>query len=457
MVRLKKVGASPIDWPALFMQQWPRTLALSGTVELAFSGGVDSTVLLDGLVRIREQFGFRLSAVHVHHGLNNCADQWAEHCEVVCTDYQVPLQIAHVNITHHKNGIEAAARQARYAIFCRSQAHAVLLAHHADDQAETYLLQALRGGSVHALCAMQMCRALTPDILLWRPLLMLTKAELIAYAKAAKLRWVEDGSNANTHYRRNWLRHAVMPVLGKGVPNYQRHLQHSATCMADAAALLDEIILQDLSDCMHQGCLLIERLQRLSNPRQKQLLLRWAQKSALGTPSKRSLDEFLRQIQQAKLDKLPTWHLPNGQVYCYRSMLWPLPDAKLSCGPVRIDHTDTVALPQWGGVLSWCVAKDGLPYPLIQAGLYLMRAPAGTRFYTKSGAKRLNKLFQTVHLPIFLQKRWPVLLNTNQCCVAIPSIRVASDQAVNNGFWPQWVMDDLPDFRPTSYSIEKAT
>ena len=441
MATLNELDANIFDGLALLTRQWPDALKQHSTLELAFSGGLDSTVLLHLLYQARSEIGFTLTALHVHHGLSSYADQWLKHSKSICESFQIPLRIERVTVITQKKGLEAAARKARYEVFCQSKAEAVVLAHHADDQAETCLLQILRGGGVHALSAMPVWRDLTKYVGLWRPLLSLTKKQLMQYAHTYQLKWIEDDSNDCLSYRRNWLRHKILPTIANYLPNYRQHLQHCASRMAESAKLLDEIAHNDLAQFVQDGHLQLDCLVKLSLPRQKQLLLRWVQSCQLGTPTEASVNNFLQQLYQASLDKMPAWRLPYGNVYRYKTQLWPVPFAILDCKPFFIHDITTQYFGQWGGQLRWRKAKFGLSTKVIQAGLILSLAPTGTKIKTHGGHKRLKALFQEAIIPPFLRRYWPVLLDKNQRCIAIPSVAIACDQLSEKGVWPEWVID----------------
>jgi len=236
----------------------------AGPLLVGFSGGLDSSVLLH---RLRHDPALRaraLAAVHVHHGLHPDADHWQRHCQQVCAEWQVPLQCIQVEVEQNRgDGLEAAAREARYAAFAKAlPANGILaLAQHQDDQAETVLLRALRGSGVDGLAAMRPWRAFAGGWL-WRPLLNLPRARLLVYARAHGLDWMEDPSNAHTHFDRNYLRHEVMPKLAARWPHAAARLAHVATLQAEAQALLDvetdallSACLSDSSDTLHVACL----------------------------------------------------------------------------------------------------------------------------------------------------------------------------------------------------------
>ncbi|HEX7560067.1 MAG TPA: tRNA lysidine(34) synthetase TilS, partial [Usitatibacter sp.] len=166
---------------------------------MGFSGGLDSTVLLDLMVRHGRETGRAVSAVHVHHGLSPNADAWADFCAAFCAARRVPLAIERVRVDRDSaEGLEGAARAARYAVYANREEPVVALAHHLDDQAETVLLQLLRGTGLKGVAAMPETRALAGSgVRIYRPFLAFPRAALLEYAKAAGLEWIEDESNAS--------------------------------------------------------------------------------------------------------------------------------------------------------------------------------------------------------------------------------------------------------------------
>jgi len=217
---------------------------------VAYSGGLDSHVLLHALAAVREQLPAPLVAVHVNHNLQSAAADWDAHCRAVCADLNIEYRSLSVD-ARHANGEspEAAARAARYrAITELLPAGQVLLtAHHQDDQAETLLLQLLRGAGPKGLAAMPESSALGQGRLL-RPLLAVSRAELQAYAEQQELRWIEDPSNAQLDYDRNYLRHNILPLLQQRWPATSAVLARGARHQADAAQLLYELAAIDLQD-----------------------------------------------------------------------------------------------------------------------------------------------------------------------------------------------------------------
>lgn len=208
---------------------------------VGFSGGLDSTVLLHRLLRQPSSGGtHRLRAIHVHHGLQPGADAWALHCRQLCTEWNIPLQIVRVDVQRDSGlGPEAAARTVRYAAFrqAMTDGSVLVLAHHRDDQAETFMLQALRAASVDGLRGMPAWRRFDPGWL-WRPLLPCSRLQLLQEAQQHGLRWIDDPSNTRTDADRNFLRLQVLPLLRQRWPQADAALARSAGLAAEAVDLL---------------------------------------------------------------------------------------------------------------------------------------------------------------------------------------------------------------------------
>lgn len=282
---------------ALFLRQHPPGRRLS----VGFSGGLDSTVLLHLLAGLRDELGFTLSAVHVHHGLSPQADAWVEHCRRQCAALNVPLQVARVAVNRAGLGFEAAAREARYRVFAGVDADALALAQQRDDQAETVLLQLLRGAGMKGLAAMPAERALGP-IKLLRPLLDVTRGEIEAYARAQGLSWVDDESNADAAMRRNAARHHLLPVLEGLFPGGAATLAQAAATFAETASLLDALACLD--GAAAPDGLAVAHLAELDAARARNLLRHYLELH--GIPIRRDrLHEALAQMLEARADAQP--------------------------------------------------------------------------------------------------------------------------------------------------------
>jgi tRNA(Ile)-lysidine synthase len=214
-------------------------------VAAGFSGGVDSTVLVHALHRLAPEFGYALSAIHVHHGLSPNADAWRRACARLCRALGVPFAARRVAVRRSRRGLEGEARAQRRAVFARLRADAVALGHQLDDQAETVLLNLLRGAGLAGAAAMPGVGRLGAKLLL-RPLLAVPRETILAYARAHDLAWIEDESNANEALTRNFLRRRVAPLLAGRFPRWRENLaraaRHFAAARLDARLLLREYL-----------------------------------------------------------------------------------------------------------------------------------------------------------------------------------------------------------------------
>ncbi|MDQ7990503.1 MAG: tRNA lysidine(34) synthetase TilS [Candidatus Dactylopiibacterium sp.] len=250
-------------------------------VAIGYSGGVDSTVLLHALADLREARGFALEAVHIHHGLSPFADAWATHCQAGCDALGVPLRIVRVQPIPAGKGLEAAARAARHAVFAALDVDWIALAHHADDQAETLLQRLVRGTGVAGAAAM---RPLDAARRLWRPLLAVRRADILGEAHAQGLAWIEDESNADTHFLRNFLRHQILAPLDARLPAANANLLRACAHFAEADALLTEVSAGDAEWIGLARAGARTRWRSLGEARQRNLLRHWLREDGAQAP-----------------------------------------------------------------------------------------------------------------------------------------------------------------------------
>jgi tRNA(Ile)-lysidine synthase len=296
-------------------------------VTLALSGGVDSVAALDLLARLAAAHPFALTCLHVDHGISPNAARWARFARAVARRYGLRCTVRKVDLApYRKLGVEGAARAARYAAFARAAADFVVLAHHRDDQAETVLLQLLRGAGPAGLAAMPVVRAPAgrgPRLL--RPLLDAPRTELEAYARAQRLEWVEDETNADERRTRNWLRRRVLPLLRERNPNVAATLARSAAHAAEADALVRALAAIDAREASRDGRLQAAGLARLPRARAKNVL-RWLLSDAGGpTPESAHLDELVRQLATARGDGLVRLKVGGLEVRRFRGAVWVVP------------------------------------------------------------------------------------------------------------------------------------
>jgi tRNA(Ile)-lysidine synthase len=274
------------------------------SMTVALSGGVDSVVLLHLLHQLQKTHHFNLKASHVHHGLSKNADRWVKFCEKLCTKLSVPLDVHYIKLPQKKSlGIEGEARQLRYEKLLQSQTDLVVLAHHEDDQAETFLLQLIRGAGVKGLSSMA---HFDETRRLWRPLLNTSRIDIESYAKKHQLKWIEDESNQNIDFDRNFIRSKILPILKNRFIHIVKVISRSASHLAEAQHLLDELAKIDLKNFLKSNIykhkLQVKTLEKLSLSRAKNILRYWLEMNDQLMPSKDLLDELLRQVLTAKKD-----------------------------------------------------------------------------------------------------------------------------------------------------------
>ncbi|MFC3606408.1 tRNA lysidine(34) synthetase TilS [Stutzerimonas tarimensis] len=380
---------------------------------IAFSGGLDSTVLLHLLASLRDELELPpLSAIHVHHGLQPAADAWADHCRLVCDALGIEFLVRRV-APGQGASLENAARQARYAALggCLGKGEALLTAQHRDDQAETLLYRLLRGSGVRGLAAIPPSRPFAQGHLL-RPLLAVGRERLLAYATARQLSWVEDPSNGDQRFDRNYLRQSLLPALRKRWPQAQANLARTAGHMRDAQALLDELAVLDLDSVaggsrfawLDLPSLDLAALTGLSASRQRNLLRHWLadQVSMPDTDHWRGWDA----LRDAAADRAPRWRLAGGELVRGEGRIWFL------AGP-WLAEPETGELP-WSDLGRALVLPgngslrlEGLP----PAGELQVRYRQGgeTMRVPERGERDLKRLLNEAQVPVFLRCRLPLL------------------------------------------------
>ncbi|CAM8368270.1 tRNA lysidine(34) synthetase TilS [Candidatus Methylopumilus planktonicus] len=274
------------------------------SMTIALSGGIDSVVLLHLLHQLQKTQNFTLKASHVHHGLSKNADKWVKFCEKLCTKLSVPLDVHRIKLPQKKSlGIEGEARRLRYEKLLQAKTSLIVLAHHEDDQAETFLLQLIRGAGVKGLSSMARFDATRR---LWRPLLNTSRIDIESYAKKHKLKWIEDESNNNIDFDRNFIRSKILPILKNRFNHIIKVISRSSSHLAEAQHLLDDLAKIDLKKCLksnkYKYKLQVKTLNKLSLSRAKNVLRYWLELNDQIMPSRDLLDELLRQVLTAKKD-----------------------------------------------------------------------------------------------------------------------------------------------------------
>lgn len=372
--------------PAVFAQAMAclRETYSPSAIALACSGGLDSMALLSLAHAWSAQHRIPLHAFHIHHGLSPNADAWLTHCAHACAALGIAFDHRRVAVARGKDGLESAARKERYRTLgdlCLAHGAPLLLtAHHLDDQAETILLQLLRGSGPAGLSGMDAANRApgllgSAELVMARPLLSVARGQLEGYAAEAGLSWVEDESNSDPRFARNALRHGVMPALAASFPGYQQRLARGAAHVQAAQRILDEVAAQDLAACLDGEALDLERARQLSPERIDNLLRHLFAVRGLAMPSTAWLAEMTSQLFSAREDaQLKVTH-PACDIRRHRGKLHITPKLPELAGMrdpddegvlvkegqgFRWNGEDSLAFPAYGGVLRFERAADGI-------------------------------------------------------------------------------------------------
>lgn len=349
---------------------------------VAFSGGLDSHVLLHYL---KHEFPeLNINAIHINHQLLPEAKQWEKHCQAVCDQLGIPLRIIRVTI-HKKSGdsLEALARKKRYDAFKKllKKSDVLFTAHHQDDQAETVLLQLFRGAGLRGVSAMPSVSHLGNGFML-RPFLNFTRETLLDYANENKLKWIEDPSNQDTRFDRNYLRQLIFPTLKKRWPE------------------ITKILLRFSKHCAEQEKLLRGQSKHLLHVQQKNIIRHLILENKLDLPSEKVLDEILK-IQHAKSDKNPVVTWGDNQCRRFKNKLYFLKTPK---NKITLSKKNIVWL------------KKNLPYDLNDKNIAVKYRTGGEKIRLKNSShtKTLKNLFQTWEIPTWERDKIPLIYYKNK-------------------------------------------
>lgn len=405
---------------------------------VALSGGVDSVVLLHALaaLRVDGQTGWKLTAHHVHHGLSPNADAWLLHCQALCASLKVPLTTEKIQVDREsRTGIEAAARAARYESLDKVDAQIVALAHHSRDQAETVLLQLLRGAGAAGLAAMP-----GAAVRYERPLLGVPKAAISAYAASYALAWVEDESNADTRFARNRLRAQVWPALIGAFPSAEVTLSRAASHQADAAMLLAELAAIDAKNCAAGGALQLAAFNALSRPRKANLLRYWLAKSGVAVPGTETLREWLQQLSSNEPTQSICLQCADGKntMRVYRGSAWIVREVPRWYASAWHGELSLILKGDHGiaGHVTSIRSPDANALRLPLSGetwaLRMREIGDAIELSPRSGSVAVKNLFQNAAIPPWRRERWPLLV-CGRTVAAIIGIATANTYKVRAG------------------------
>lgn len=456
----------------LLSSEWISQLSNFSQLIVGFSGGLDSTVLLHALAS-HPSFHEKLVAVHINHGLSSNSELWQDHCKQFCFNLGVNF-IAHSVTFDRLTNIEEGARTARYAFFSsmlKTQG-CLILAHHLDDQAETVLLQLFRGAGVDGLAAMSELGPLGLGTVS-RPLLSYSRAQLEQYAAVHELTWIEDESNQDIKYSRNYLRHRVMPVLTEQWPGVVGTIARAAGHCQQARMNLDDLALQDSQDLLlpesvnssiltsssrslsgisrHlatsmdpadkqlnsednkgilptfieceqvlKSSLKIEPLKALSFERITNVLRFWLKKNQVLLPSTLTFQRLIHEVVFASSDAMPIVSWDGVQVRRYQQQLYLLKKEE-DFLPSCISWSEFPKPLEYANKTLSLLAKKSNQGCMVPQGaaVQVKFRRGGEEFFLHGQTKQLKKLFQEWAVPPWLRSKIPLVYINDQLAVVV--------------------------------------
>lgn len=405
---------------------------------VAFSGGRDSHVLLDALVKLKAHYQFQLEAIHINHGLQAVASEWVRHCSDVCDAYGIPLHTINLSLQILPGeSLEEKARIHRYqAMQNHVDEHTILLtAHTIDDQAETYLLQLIRGSGVKGLAGIAPNKSFGKGALA-RPLLSISRNEIATYAKQRHLTWIEDPSNQNLKLRRNFIRSEILKPLERLHPNSSHCIARSAKHCQDTLTILEEYLDQDLAKCLGDKPLTLnaEKLKAFSAQKQAWVLRHWLSQHQVSLPSLRKCQELLRQMLGAKEDAQPQVSWGTWQLRRYKQLIYLLSTNELFDTSVKHEwHLQSPiqltngqrwhAIPTLGRGVA--IAK------LVDDTIQISYRQGGERCHlaNQQNSKALKKVLQQLDIPPWEREKLPLFYH-GESLIGVGSLFICQDWLV---------------------------
>lgn len=391
--------------------------AASGRLLIAFSGGLDSTVLLHSIaIAARDLPRYTVCAVHIDHQLHPESRRWRQHCAETAGALNVEYRHRQVHVDPRSGGLEAAARDARYEALrgLMVAGDCLVTAHHADDQLETLLLALMRGAGVRGLAGMPACQPFGPG---WhmRPLLEFTRDELRRWADAEALQWLTDPSNEGRRFDRNYLRHEVIPFLTRRWPAAARASARSAGHLADASALLGELAASDVAAASVGDCLSVDRLAAMAGPRRRNALRFWLKVRGARMPSTRKLFSLEHDMLAAQGDRLPCIEWDGFEVRRHRGLLYAAdaqPRLETVSQPLVWNWREPIDLPSGLGRLrTEAVDRSGFSAATLPPQIEVRFRTGGEQLKVAGDAhhRKLKKLLQSSSVLPWWRDRIPLL------------------------------------------------
>ncbi len=387
----------------------------------------------------------KLVAIHINHGLQDEASSWNSFCRNQAEKYNIPYQSFNANLNNAVSNIEELARKERYRIFAEqmSENDILLTAHHRDDQAETLLLQLMRGAGVDGLSAMPEVADFHQGQLL-RPLLPFPRTELESYANEYQLPWVEDPSNTDNRFDRNYLRNNVLPLLEKRWPAASSNISRSAINCREAAELVQVKSSEDLGHCLgkYQHTLSIKELNQFSLARKHFIIRSWLQTNKATLPDRNKVEKICTEMIQAREDAQPLISWSNLELQRFNDFLYLLkPIQEQQPEEIMITRRDIengyTELPGPAGKLVIKLGEGTEDQNLPRLSVRFRAKGESVELFNRPGRRKLKKLFQEWNIPPWMRDFVP-LLYCNHQCVAVADFAVcaeAGDTMVRVSSW----------------------
>lgn len=422
---------------------------------IAFSGGVDSHVLLHVLASHQHQLeSKKIQAVHINHSLSPNADQWAERCQKMCEQLKIEFVVIDVDATPRLGeSPEARARTARYEAISKlvRKGDCLLTAHHQDDQVETLLLQLMRGSGPKGLSAMPEFSSFSNGMMA-RPLINVRRDDVLSYAVKNQLKWIEDESNRDVKFDRNFIRHEVIPRLQQRWPSLSQTISRSARYCAEAVEIIETSAHKALEKINPYGreSISIASLQQYSVVEQKNILRYWFQTQGLDTPSSAQLDQVIEQVLTAAIDATPRLTWEGSEVRRYRDQLYAIPRLKeVSIDqPVSWNLQEPLALPNVGILNFTAGVGEGVAKKYINSSPLSVGFRQGGETIQPVGRKEkhaLKKLFQESGIPPWVRERTPLIFIEGELAV-VGELYISQKFHAENGedsYIFQWQSEQL--------------
>lgn len=422
----------------------PLLTAHGKVFDVALSGGVDSVVLLHLLVRFRaEHPDTRLNAVHVNHGLSSNAAHWQQYCEILCLKWDVSLKTATVTVEDkNRVSLEAAARDARYTAFSEHVASnsILLLGQHQDDQVETFLLRLKRGSGLDGLSSMRLTGVTKMGVQWLRPLLSISRQQIEAYADAYQLKHIEDESNHDTRFDRNFIRNDILPVMNERFVGFNGCVARSIEILQQQSELLLHYTEQDYQACQNQGRIDLVLFLSMSLLRQQNIIRYWLTQHQVKMPSKAWLTQLVSQLNQITSDNEMVVSIEQFQVRVYRSEVYLVAKPHPVPKPMELDATNKKWVLSDGRKL---VLKAGkglrLPNERVKITVAFDQGTLKFKPWHKPGSNKVKHWLKDAKIPSWQRPYVPLIFFDDEL-VQVVGVGVSADYVTDDGMF--WIVEE---------------